>query len=284
MSVKEYDEATLKKVQSLELEILKDFIEVCEKNNLKYFGIGGTAIGVIRHQGFIPWDDDIDVALPRDDYEKLVSIMKRDYGDKYIVLNAEENPKFPLTTTHLILKGTKFRTYAMRNVDCEFGIFLDVFAYDKVSDNPKERKKQLWMSWFFSKLLILRCIPFPVLGFNGFLKKIIHFICLCVWLFLNIFHISKPWLYNQYIKYATKYNDLPETELINYMGDTNPYYSIYKTSDVFPLAKREFEGLQMCFPNNMHDNLTNMFGDYMQLPPEDKRKNHFPYELDFGEY
>ena len=66
--MKEYDEATLKKVQQMELAILKDFIQICTENNLSYFGLAGTGIGAIRHKGFIPWDDDIDVGLPRKDY------------------------------------------------------------------------------------------------------------------------------------------------------------------------------------------------------------------------
>lgn len=74
--MREYDSETLKKVQSTELALLKDFIKICDDNNLTYFGIAGTGIGALRHSGFIPWDDDIDVALPRADYEKALEIVK----------------------------------------------------------------------------------------------------------------------------------------------------------------------------------------------------------------
>ena len=83
---KEYDEETLQKIQQTEMEILKDFIEVCEKHNLTYFGIAGTGIGALRHQGFIPWDDDIDVAMPRDDFERLVRFIEKEKGDKYLIM------------------------------------------------------------------------------------------------------------------------------------------------------------------------------------------------------
>ena len=72
MLYREYDEETLKKLQAIELEILKDFNDLCDKYDIDYFGCGGTAIGAVRHGGFIPWDDDIDVGLLRKDYEKFL--------------------------------------------------------------------------------------------------------------------------------------------------------------------------------------------------------------------
>ena len=81
----EYDSKVLEKLHYVELEMLKDFSELCEKNNIEYFGISGTAIGAVRHQGFIPWDDDIDVAFLRDDYVRFVKAMRRDkeFSEKY---------------------------------------------------------------------------------------------------------------------------------------------------------------------------------------------------------
>ena len=76
---REYDNITLKKLQNVELEILKDFIKLCDKHNIDYFGIAGTGIGAIRHKGFIPWDDDIDIALRRNDYDKFIKVVKEEF-------------------------------------------------------------------------------------------------------------------------------------------------------------------------------------------------------------
>ena len=100
--MKEYDEATLKKVQQTELGILKDFIKVCEENNLTWFGDAGSGIGALRHKGFIPWDDDIDVVLPRKDFNKMIEVFKRDYSDKYSIANVETMENYPLMTTRLM--------------------------------------------------------------------------------------------------------------------------------------------------------------------------------------
>ena len=81
--MKEYDEATLKKVQQTEMEILRDFIKVCDENNLTWFGDAGSGIGAIRHKGFIPWDDDIDVMLPRKDFDKMIEELSIDDNKNY---------------------------------------------------------------------------------------------------------------------------------------------------------------------------------------------------------
>ena len=100
-----YDKETLEKVQKIELSIFKDFKDVCEKNSLTYFGIAGTGIGALRHGGFIPWDDDIDVGLLRKDYDKMIEIFKRDYSDKYTIVNGDEFSKYPLMTTRLTVQS-----------------------------------------------------------------------------------------------------------------------------------------------------------------------------------
>ena len=88
--MKKYDETTLKKLQEIELEMLHDFVKICEKNDIQYFGIGGTAIGALRHKGFIPWDDDIDLAFGRKDYEKFCETVEKEYASKYYILNYDK--------------------------------------------------------------------------------------------------------------------------------------------------------------------------------------------------
>ena len=278
--MREYDEETLKRVQQTELGILKDFMALCDKHGLTYFGIAGTGIGAIRHKGFIPWDDDIDIALPRKDYEKFLKLARKYLSDRYIVLNCETNENYPLMTTRLMKKGTVFREEALKNIDCPLGIFLDIYPFDNVSDEPREFKRQMRQAWFYSKLLILRSIPFPVLGFKGIKAKLVHGICGCIHVMMVICRISKKKLYRKCKAVSTRYNHL-ETKRIDFLCDTTPYMNIYFRKDVFPLKKMPFEDVMLNFPNNMHDNLTNMYGDYMKLPPVEKRKNHYPYQLEF---
>ena len=99
MLYKEYDSNVLRKLQKAEVEILKDFDILCEKHNIDYFVCGGTALGGVRHQGFIPWDDDIDIGMTRDDYNLFLEVAQREYGDKYRIVNADTNPNFPVILT-----------------------------------------------------------------------------------------------------------------------------------------------------------------------------------------
>ena len=278
---KEYDDFTLKRIQEVELEILKDFMDICDRHGLDYFGIAGTGIGALRHHGFIPWDDDIDVAMPRDDFEKLLPLVEKEMGDKYLIMNAERYPNYPLMTTRMTMRGTKFKEEALKNIDAPLGIFLDLYPLDKVSDNPKEARRQARDAWFWSKILILRSIPFPMLGFSGWKAKIIHAICGLAHLVLSILHVPKTWIYKKAYEAETRSNHYTKTKNLDFFCDTTPYMNLYAVKDIYPLRKLPFEDFELNFPHNLHNNLTGMYGDYMQLPPEEKRKNHYPYELEF---
>lgn len=280
--MKEYDDITLHKVQALELSIFKDFIDVCEEFGLTYFALAGTGIGALRHKGFIPWDDDIDVGLPRKDYEKLLSVFEERFADKYTIGNAEHMKNYPLMTTRIMIKGTQFVEDSLKNIDCELGIFLDVYAFDNAPDDDRLMKKQAVKTWFWSKILILRHIVFPVLPYRGIKKKLAHGICGLAHVVLVVFRISPRFIYGRCKKYSTMYNDI-ETDRMAYFCDTSPYINMISRKKSYPLMKLEFEGMEINFQKDLDEQLRFIYGDYMQLPPVEKRKNHYPYILDFGD-
>ncbi len=278
-----YNEKELKRIQSMEMGILKDFMKICDENGLKYFAVAGTGIGAIRHGGFIPWDDDIDVALPRSDYEKFIELVKQQMSDKYYVLNAEEDHNFPLMTTRLCIKGTKFVEKPLKNIKCDLGIFLDIYAYDNYPDNNFLFFIQRWSAWFFSKLLILRSIPEPVIFQTGLLGAVIKLICRMVHNGMDFLRIDKRALYRKCKSICTRYNNT-ETKRFGYPCDTNPNTNVLYKSRTFPCRKWKFEDVELNFPRDMKGMLRNFYGDtYMELPPVEKRKTHFPYILDFGD-
>ncbi len=281
--MKEYDEKTLKKLQSIEMKILKDFVKVCDQNDLTYFGLAGTGIGALRHQGFIPWDDDIDIALPREDFDKFIQIASTQLSDEYEILNTAHDANYPLMTTRLVLKGTKFKEFALKDIDCNFGIFLDLYPFDNLSDDPKKFKKQARMAWFWSKILILRNVPHPVLAFKGWKANLVQFICACVHYSLKIMHVKQQWIYQKCLSWCTKYNQ-QQTKRIGFLCDTSPYTNMFDIQHIYPLRKLPFEDILLNFPADLEAHLTYMYGDYMKLPPIEKRKNHYPYCLDFGDY
>ncbi len=280
---REYDDATLKRLQQLELGILKDFIYICDKYELTWFSFAGTAIGAIRHKGFIPWDDDIDVCLPRPDFEKFLQAAWTEFPDKYQILNAETDDRYPLTTTRLMLKGTKFKEMPLKDVPCDMGIFLDIYPFDNVSDDEKEYRKQAWDAWFWSKVLILRCLPKPMLRFKGVKAALVTAACVVINFFLGLFGFSRRKIYLRCKEAMTRYNDR-ETSRISYLCDTDRFWNTIALADLYPIRQLDFEDIQVNFPNRVEKMLAQMYPDYMTLPPVEKRRNHFPYELDFGIY
>ena len=281
MLYQEYKPEVLEKLQKVELEMLRDFAELCEKNNIDYFGVGGTAIGAVRHKGFIPWDDDIDIGFTRKNYEKFISVAKEQYTDKYKLINAETEKNYPLMTSRWIKKGTKFVEEGLRGVDVELGIFLDIYCFDAIADDDKKMRRQGWTAWFWGKLLVLRQVKKPILYFSGFKAGLVRFVCKIVHYMMKIFRISPKFLYKKAKKAAMRYSD-EETKRIAYFFDPTPFTSIIDIENVEPTVMYEYSGMNIRMPHKIDAYLSVRYGDYMQLPPEDKRHNHPPYILDFG--
>ena len=133
----EYEPQVLEKLHSVELSMLKDFMKLCDDNNIEYFAISGTAIGAVRHQGFIPWDDDIDVALLRKDYERFVKVMKKnkEFCEKYDLWGPDLEHKYYNLQPTLVLKNTVFVNENAHAGNYKPGILMDIFIYDNLPED-----------------------------------------------------------------------------------------------------------------------------------------------------
>ena len=133
--------AKMKKVWQIELEILEKIIQICERHNIEYSLDGGSLIGAIRHRGIIPWDDDIDVIMTRDNYNEFLKYAQDEIGDGYFVKNSSTQHKYYRGMTQIC----KNNTTAIIKIDLEYdfhcGIFVDIFPLDNIPDDEKERKK-----------------------------------------------------------------------------------------------------------------------------------------------
>ena len=284
MLYKEYDSETLKKLQKIETEILRDFDELCTKHGITYFGCGGTAIGVVRHGGFIPWDDDIDIAMTRKDYEKFLKVAELpEYAEKYKLVNAETVPSYPLMTSRWCRKGTKFKEESLKHVPDELGIFLDIFCFDNIPDNQLMMWIHAWRCWFWGKLLILYWMDTPVLYDSGLVKTLELTGCKIAHKLLRLIPLKPSFYYSRAKKVSKEFYG-KKTKRVNYMHDPKPCMSIMNKSDIFPVKKMKFDDLMVSEPKNIEAYLLQRYGEgYMTCPPEDKRHNHPPYELDLGE-
>ena len=119
------------------VSIMADFIAVCDKYNLNYILAYGTCLGSVRHKGFIPWDDDVDLAMPRKDYLRFLELADEELGEKYVIKSISKGDKVDYPTIHMYLKGSKYG--GLEDVDKKLeevnSIFIDIFPYDNVPDN-----------------------------------------------------------------------------------------------------------------------------------------------------
>lgn len=283
MSTKEYQPEELKRMQETLLEIYKDIFSICKKYGIQCFACAGTELGTIRHQGFIPWDDDMDIGMLREDFDMFLKISQREYSEKYTPVYMNPKTDFPCDTIEFTKNGTTFFQEGWKKSKLfHRGISVDIFPYDYISDDPKIQKKHIRHVWVWNKLYMLRCIPCPTVPFKGIIKKIVLFACQIIHLMLKFLHISRNRIFKKYTKWALKYNEQKTNTLICY-ADAYPRKMMVSTKELFPLKKHNFCG-EIIYTSNDYDSvLKRLYGDYMKLPPKEDRKNHFPTILDFGD-
>jgi len=131
----------LKRLQNIEYEILQEIVRICEKNNLSYFLIGGTLLGAVRHKGFIPWDDDLDIAIPRKDYEKFLKICQTQLNSDYFLHCNKTDPDYWLPFAKVRKKNTLFDEKSITSIETHKGIYNDVFPLDNAKKTTKYYSK-----------------------------------------------------------------------------------------------------------------------------------------------
>lgn len=278
-----YEPEVLEKLHGVQLEMLEEFIKVCEKYDLTYFAIYGTAIGAVRHQGFIPWDDDIDVGMLREDYNKFLEVFEEELGEKYALLTPEIDDRYACTVTHIQRKGTKFISEASQDLKCEQCIFMDIFPFDYVACDKKKQLKQARLTSFWGKLLFLSGTAYPVIPFKGFAGRLAEVSCKIIHYLLKIFHVSPRILYKKYLEAAIRYNCEKDTEYVTSFEYAGAIKDKVRKEEMYPLQKVKFEHLEINLLANNDELLQKIYGDYMKLPPEAERVNHMPLVIDFGD-
>ena len=251
-------------------EMLKYVDEICKKNNIKYFLSGGTLIGAIRHKGFIPWDDDIDICVPYNDYRKLITILKQD--NKYNVHNLYDDEDYYYFFTKLTDKRTILIEDNYNRIK-DMGVFLDIFPFFHLPDSIEEYKK------LYKKIKKLEKQYFRFYGYEKYyynkskIKSIIKAI-----IFFPQFLLKRKYKKNRQILLdLIEKNDIVQS---NYIGNSIPpnSYILRFTKEIFAeMVDAEFEGIKVCVPAGYKEYLTQIYGDYMQLPPENQRvtQHHF---------
>lgn len=262
---------TLRRLQLTQLEMLKVFDRFCREHELKYSLYAGTLLGAVRHQAFIPWDDDLDVCMERAEYNSFVSLWEHDPQPGYILQNKENSPMFTQSFTKLRKDHTTFLQSEKEIGRYHTGIFIDIFPIDRIPNGKTARARFTWCCLLYQ--LLMREFAPPK---GNALIRIGSEVLLCC-----IPKHRREKARQRLLKKITQYNDLHGLETVA-IETAASMRKLLPTNLLDEYVDLPFEnGKYMCFAE-WDEYLRRKFGDYRQLPPEDDRVwKHHPERIDF---
>lgn len=267
------DDKTLRKLQLTELDILIEIDKICKENNIQYFLIGGTLLGAVRHKGFIPWDDDIDVGMIRSDYEKFIDLClnKNVLGEKYFLHCNESDENYFIPFVKVKKNNTTFAEENIDNIQTHKGIFLDIFPYDNV---PKQKSiMQRAQAIIVRNIHYAIYVKYNIYSLKNKKRKVL------TW-FFTLLPVKTLKKMNRY--FSTIFEKRKNNKYMVSLAGSSSYEEETLLKDrLFPLKKIKFENLEFDAFNDNDYYLSQLFGDYMKLPPEEDRKTHKPKYIDF---
>ncbi len=272
MAYKEMDDKTLDKLHKVGLEVLIEIDRVCKKYDIPYFLCGGTLIGVKRHKGFIPWDDDIDIGMLRKDYIRFEECFIKEHSKDYYLHSYNTDEEYWIPFMKVRKNNTTINEKMIEKLDTHKGIYVDIFPFDIVPDNG------------FTFSLKIRSFLIKLIIEAVFYKKKLYKYKDSRRPFITWVTALLPFKLLKKIQFRlmNKYNKRNYDHCICYVGCYNTSREYIRIDDIYPTTKGLFEKKMFSIPKNPEVYLTNMYGDYMKLPPKDKRKNHNPVFVDFN--
>lgn len=262
------------------VDILREVVRVCNEAHINYFIQGGTAIGAHFFEDIVPWDDDIDLGMTRDNYERFLREAPALLGEGYHLQEFATEPDTPFYFAKVRKRGTRFVEREWVGLDIEGGIYIDIFPYDLIPDNRSKelrqrRRVKFWVNCFTAKSVWL----WRWLGRanNGVAMPKSLVSCAAIRVVTSL--MSKERIYRRLHRELTRYND----------SDATRYNIVRMPKDMIPRkdiehpVRRRLCGMELWAPDNLEAYLRNHYGDIQKWLPEEKQLNHAPEELAFTE-
>ncbi len=259
-------------LHKVDMDIVKEVVRICDAHGFKYYMLGGTMLGAIRHKGFIPWDDDIDLGMPRDDYEAFLEIAEKELPDYFRVVNYRNDPNYQYYITRVQDTQTRVVEERIGNDSKYTCASIDIFPIDGTPNNPLARKIYFFRVLYHRALMSL-CYKDSIDRKRKRSKK--EKLLLWVMEHLPVEKLTTPY------KQKCKIDKLLRSQKVEGSSYIGNIMGAYRTREIVPAdyygegAYYPFEDMELRGMAKAEEYLTFTYGDYMKLPPEDQRKTHF---------
>lgn len=253
----------LREVQLAQVEMLDQIVKFIDENKLRYSLDSGTLIGAIRHKGFIPWDDDIDIMMPRPDYDKFIKLYTQKNPYNNLLLCCPENNTTFQPFCKIVDKNIQIIDESVCDQETRY-LWIDIFPIDGLPENNKEIKRIYKKISFYNKMLYIHQYKTDFSNKSEFFKNLFRSCIRPFSMFIDA---------NTVIKLATKY-DFNKCKYVKDLVWPSSYKIRIPREDFDEYIDVEFEGRLFKSIKNYDNYLRMVYGDYMQLPPEDKRVCH----------
>ena len=262
------NEISLFEMRRLQMDMFKQVINICETHNLRYTLSGGSLLGAIRHKGYIPWDDDLDIILPRKDYIKFLQVAPRLLDENCTLISPYNNPDHIYTFSKIYDN----RTVLQEPGHPPIGVYIDLFPMDGLPEDIRKSNRHFFKIKLYNTLINASIKPKVNSGggWKTFLKFFLYIFCRPVG--------TRRWL-NMLDKFVIKYDYETSRHVaiavISFYGNRERV----RKAAFSEYIKMPFEDMQVNIPVGYHEYLSNVFGDYMTPPPKEKQITHHSYKV-----
>ena len=265
------DNETLRKVQLAQLEIAKEIRRICDENGIGYFLDAGTLLGAVRHRGFIPWDDDMDFAMLRADYEKFLSIAPSKLREEFFLQTWDTDAAFCYPFAKVRKKGTRYVEAISPDVAPHQELFVDIFPYDEFPSHIREQKRARRQLLKHHYTMFMKCRMRPWKRHPSAVKKVLV-VCKYIPYMVRAALKDRETIKEKMIVQMHKYDGSNSGVVCGEYGPSCGKHPM-PLAFLVPYKEIPFEGELFKGPANCDGYLKEVYGDYMKLPPENKRGN-----------
>ena len=283
-AVRELEADELVRLKDTLTDMLQDVLHVCERHGIALMLAGGSALGAVRHRGFIPWDDDLDLMMTRADYMRLCAVFEQELGGDYLLVAPNHEPLGLTRFPKIMKRGTVLRSVTDVGAPPPCGIYLDIFLLDNIPSNHAVRfVKGMWCNllMFIGSRVYLYERDNPIFDAHMSGTKETKKALRTSLKIGKLFSFVPSIKWSDWVDKAVRYRK--KTGLLGLPTGRKHYFGeIFRESVFLPPSSGMFEGHEVPIPADCDAYLENLYGDYMRIPPPEKREKHFIVELKFG--